>query len=125
MASALEPARWAPFGATDVRGHADGFASDRRYTVLTAAWRAIDSGTLVQKVADALAKLGITGFIPDVLMWSPQYCDGDTKIVGPAHTVQVRPVVGRLRRQTCHMAQLGAGGYSFMGRRRLADGACG
>lgn len=30
------------------------------------------------------------GYIPDIEMWSPQYCQGDTRIVGPAFTVKVR-----------------------------------
>jgi len=41
-------------------------------------------------VADALAKLNIMpAFLPDVLLWSPEFVNGPTKIVGPAHTVRV------------------------------------
>ncbi|KAK4129179.1 RraA-like protein [Parathielavia appendiculata] len=44
-------------------------------------------------VADALVKLKIHngGFLPGITMWSPQRQDGDTKIVGPAYTVQYAP----------------------------------
>jgi hypothetical protein len=41
-----------------------------------------------------MAKLGLRGFLPDVLLWSPQRADGDTRVVGPAHTVQVRVGAG-------------------------------
>ncbi|KAK4098624.1 RraA-like protein [Parathielavia hyrcaniae] len=44
-------------------------------------------------VADALVKLKMHhgGFLPGLTMWSPQRQDGDTKIVGPAYTVQYAP----------------------------------
>ncbi|OBZ91649.1 4-hydroxy-4-methyl-2-oxoglutarate aldolase [Choanephora cucurbitarum] len=44
------------------------------------------------EVADALIKLGKgpwAGYIPDIELWSPQYCQGDTRIVGPAFTVKM------------------------------------
>ncbi|KAI7856896.1 RraA-like protein [Circinella umbellata] len=44
------------------------------------------------EIADALLKLGQRpwgGYIPDIEMWSPHYCDGDTRIVGPAFTVKM------------------------------------
>ncbi|CEI87583.1 hypothetical protein RMCBS344292_01993 [Rhizopus microsporus] len=44
------------------------------------------------EIADALLKLGQRpwgGYIPDIEMWSPTYCEGDTRIVGPAFTVKM------------------------------------
>ncbi|KAI7874415.1 RraA-like protein [Lichtheimia hyalospora FSU 10163] len=44
------------------------------------------------EIADALLKLGQRpwgGYIPDIEMWSPSYCDGNTRIVGPAFTVKM------------------------------------
>ncbi|KAI8375177.1 ribonuclease E inhibitor RraA/Dimethylmenaquinone methyltransferase [Blakeslea trispora] len=44
------------------------------------------------EIADALIKLGKgpwAGSIPDIELWSPQYCQGDTRIVGPAFTVKM------------------------------------
>lgn len=45
-------------------------------------------------VADALIKLKYRngGFLSGLTMWSPQRQDGDTKMVGPAYTVQYVPV---------------------------------
>ena len=48
------------------------------------------------QIADALLKLGQRpwgGYIPDIEMWSPRYCDGDTRIVGPAFTVKVKSII--------------------------------
>ncbi|OZJ03614.1 hypothetical protein BZG36_03703 [Bifiguratus adelaidae] len=45
-------------------------------------------------IADALQKLGVTpygGYIPDIVMHSPEYCGGKTRIVGPAFTVEIVP----------------------------------
>ncbi|KAH8817078.1 ribonuclease E inhibitor RraA/Dimethylmenaquinone methyltransferase [Xylogone sp. PMI_703] len=44
-------------------------------------------------VSDALLKLKHPngGFLADLIMWSPQRQEGDTKIVGPAYTVQYVP----------------------------------
>ncbi|KAJ4297312.1 hypothetical protein N0V88_004230 [Collariella sp. IMI 366227] len=41
-------------------------------------------------VADALVKLKQShgGFLPGLILWSPQRQEGSTKIVGPAYTVQ-------------------------------------
>ncbi|KAG0174085.1 hypothetical protein DFQ28_009743 [Apophysomyces sp. BC1034] len=44
------------------------------------------------EIADALLKLGRGpwgGYVPDIEMWSPRYCEGDTRIVGPAFTVKM------------------------------------
>ncbi|KAG1333341.1 hypothetical protein G6F62_006838 [Rhizopus arrhizus] len=44
------------------------------------------------EIADALLKLGQRpwgGYVPDIEMWSPAYCEGDTRIVGPAFTVKM------------------------------------
>ncbi|KAG2214286.1 RraA-like protein [Mucor mucedo] len=44
------------------------------------------------EIADALLKLGQgpwAGYIPDIELWSPKYCEGDTRIVGPAFTVKM------------------------------------
>ncbi|KAI9022849.1 ribonuclease E inhibitor RraA/Dimethylmenaquinone methyltransferase [Phycomyces nitens] len=44
------------------------------------------------EVADALLKLGERpwgGYIADIDMWSPAYCQGETKIIGPAFTVKL------------------------------------
>ncbi|KAI8330048.1 RraA-like protein [Chlamydoabsidia padenii] len=44
------------------------------------------------EIADALLKLGQRpwgGYIPDIDMWSPQRCSGDTRIIGPAFTVKM------------------------------------
>ncbi|KAL9541504.1 hypothetical protein MBANPS3_009085 [Mucor bainieri] len=44
------------------------------------------------EIADALIKLGKgpwAGYIPGIELWSPTYCEGDTRIVGPAFTVKV------------------------------------
>ncbi|OCF31427.1 hypothetical protein I316_06829 [Kwoniella heveanensis BCC8398] len=43
-------------------------------------------------VADALTRLKHKGggFLPGIVMHSPQYQEGDAKIVGPAHTVKFR-----------------------------------
>ncbi|PHZ08752.1 RraA-like protein [Rhizopus microsporus ATCC 52813] len=44
------------------------------------------------EIADALLKLGQRpwgGYIPDIEMWSPTYCEGDTRIIGPAFTVKM------------------------------------
>ncbi|GAA5795392.1 ribonuclease E inhibitor RraA/Dimethylmenaquinone methyltransferase [Helicostylum pulchrum] len=44
------------------------------------------------EIADALLKLGQGpwgGYIPDIELWSPAYCQGDTRIVGPAFTVKM------------------------------------
>lgn len=44
------------------------------------------------EIADALLKLGQRpwgGYIPDIELWSPKYCEGDTRIVGPAFTVKM------------------------------------
>ncbi|RCH83853.1 hypothetical protein CU098_003373, partial [Rhizopus stolonifer] len=41
-------------------------------------------------IADALIKLGKgpwAGYIPDIDLWSPKYCEGDTRIIGPAFTM--------------------------------------
>lgn len=45
-------------------------------------------------VSDALCKLKFRngGFLSGLTMWSPQRQDGDTKIVGPAYTVQYAPL---------------------------------
>ncbi|VBB72041.1 Putative protein of unknown function [Podospora comata] len=45
-------------------------------------------------VSDALIKLKYRngGFLSGLTMWSPQRQDGDTKIVGPAYTVQYVPL---------------------------------
>ncbi|CAM0141642.1 unnamed protein product [Umbelopsis sp. WA50703] len=43
------------------------------------------------EIADALLKLGHkpwAGYLADIEMWSPTYCSGDTKILGPAYTVK-------------------------------------
>jgi len=45
-------------------------------------------------VADALQAVKINGYLPDVLMWSPEYCAGTRRICGPAHTVQMVAVGG-------------------------------
>ncbi|RUS22328.1 RraA-like protein [Endogone sp. FLAS-F59071] len=46
-------------------------------------------------VADALGRLGhdapYSGYLPDIVMYSPEYCRGSTKIVGEAFTVKVFP----------------------------------
>jgi hypothetical protein len=73
---------WAAFATTDVRVcHAREWAGADEYVVVH--WQ----------VADALSKLGIEGFLADVHLWSPAYCAGATKVVGRAHTVQVRVAV--------------------------------
>ncbi|KAL7316824.1 hypothetical protein PS15m_003265 [Mucor circinelloides] len=44
------------------------------------------------EIADALIKLGKgpwAGYIPGIELWSPTYCEGDTRIVGPAFTVKM------------------------------------
>ncbi|KAI9317289.1 ribonuclease E inhibitor RraA/Dimethylmenaquinone methyltransferase [Dichotomocladium elegans] len=44
------------------------------------------------EIADAMLKLGHRpwgGYIPDIHMWSPKFCDGDTRIMGPAFTVKM------------------------------------
>ncbi|KAI9342700.1 RraA-like protein [Pilaira anomala] len=44
------------------------------------------------EIADALLKLGERpwgGYIPDIELWSPTYCQGETRIVGPAFTVKM------------------------------------
>ncbi|KAI8071079.1 ribonuclease E inhibitor RraA/Dimethylmenaquinone methyltransferase [Gongronella butleri] len=44
------------------------------------------------EIADALLKLGQKpwgGYIPDIHMWSPAFCQGDTRIIGPAFTVKL------------------------------------
>lgn len=44
------------------------------------------------QIADALLKLGNKpwgGYLADLQMWSPSYCTGDAKIIGPAYTVKV------------------------------------
>ncbi|EGS18909.1 uncharacterized protein CTHT_0055220 [Thermochaetoides thermophila DSM 1495] len=45
-------------------------------------------------VSDALCKLKVPhgGFLPGLTMWSPQRQDGNTKIIGPAYTVQYAPL---------------------------------
>ncbi|KAJ1976204.1 hypothetical protein H4R33_006491 [Dimargaris cristalligena] len=40
-------------------------------------------------VADALQKLSVLGFIPDISMYSPQWLDPTVKIIGPAFTVKM------------------------------------
>ncbi|KAJ2957746.1 hypothetical protein NQZ79_g6572 [Umbelopsis isabellina] len=45
----------------------------------------------VCEIADALLKLGHkpwAGYLADIEMWSPTYCSGNTKILGPAYTVK-------------------------------------
>ncbi|KAG0300070.1 hypothetical protein BGZ98_009510 [Dissophora globulifera] len=44
-------------------------------------------------VADALLTLKVpgAGYIPDIHLWSPQYKAGNTRIFGPAYTVQMVP----------------------------------
>ncbi|KAK9720625.1 hypothetical protein K7432_004004 [Basidiobolus ranarum] len=41
------------------------------------------------EVADALTKLNIACFLPDLCLYSPEYVSGDTKLIGPAYTVQM------------------------------------
>ncbi|KAI9279507.1 ribonuclease E inhibitor RraA/Dimethylmenaquinone methyltransferase [Umbelopsis sp. AD052] len=44
------------------------------------------------EIADALLKLGNTpwgGYLADIQMWSPDFCSGETKIIGPAYTVKM------------------------------------
>ncbi|KAL0090843.1 ribonuclease E inhibitor RraA/Dimethylmenaquinone methyltransferase [Phycomyces blakesleeanus] len=44
------------------------------------------------EIADALLKLGERpwgGYIADIDMWSPTYCEGQTRIIGPAYTVKL------------------------------------
>ncbi|ORX58063.1 RraA-like protein [Hesseltinella vesiculosa] len=44
------------------------------------------------EIADAMLKLGQRpwgGYIPDIHMWSPTFCQGDTRIIGPAFTVKL------------------------------------
>ncbi|KAH8551646.1 ribonuclease E inhibitor RraA/Dimethylmenaquinone methyltransferase [Umbelopsis sp. PMI_123] len=44
------------------------------------------------EIADALQKLGNTpwgGYLADIQMWSPKFCSGETKIIGPAYTVKM------------------------------------
>ncbi|KAI8384870.1 RraA-like protein [Radiomyces spectabilis] len=44
------------------------------------------------EIADAMMKLGQRpwgGYIPDIDMWSPKYCEGETRIIGPAFTVKM------------------------------------
>ncbi|ORZ01039.1 RraA-like protein [Syncephalastrum racemosum] len=60
-------------------------------TVTAAALNALKRFSSCE-VADALLKLGQRpwgGYIPDIEMWSPRYCDGETRIVGPAFTVKM------------------------------------
>jgi len=44
-------------------------------------------------VADALGRLGhdapYSGYLPDIVMYSPEYCAGSTKVVGEAFTVKL------------------------------------
>ncbi|KAI7866553.1 RraA-like protein [Spinellus fusiger] len=44
------------------------------------------------EIADALLKLGHKpwgGYVADIEMWSPKYCEGNTSIIGPAYTVKM------------------------------------
>ncbi|KAI9487896.1 MAG: RraA-like protein [Benjaminiella poitrasii] len=44
------------------------------------------------EIADAMLKLGYGpwgGYLPDIELWSPTYCEGETRIVGPAFTVKM------------------------------------
>ncbi|KAI8993567.1 ribonuclease E inhibitor RraA/Dimethylmenaquinone methyltransferase [Pilobolus umbonatus] len=44
------------------------------------------------EIADALLKMGQKpwgGYIADIELWSPKYCEGDTRIIGPAFTVKM------------------------------------
>ncbi|KAF9430199.1 hypothetical protein BGZ94_007904 [Podila epigama] len=45
-------------------------------------------------VADALLVLGLpdAGYIPDLHLWSPEFKAGNTRLFGPAYTVQMVPV---------------------------------
>ncbi|KAF9372170.1 hypothetical protein CPB97_001416 [Podila verticillata] len=45
-------------------------------------------------VADALLVLGhpAAGYVPDLHLWSPEYKTGNTRLFGPAYTVQMVPV---------------------------------
>ncbi|KAF9967832.1 hypothetical protein BGZ70_007979 [Mortierella alpina] len=45
-------------------------------------------------VADALLALKVpsAGYIPDIHLWSPQFKAGNTRVFGPAYTVQMVPV---------------------------------
>ncbi|KAF9413967.1 hypothetical protein BGZ76_004959 [Entomortierella beljakovae] len=45
-------------------------------------------------VADALFTLKVPngGYLPDINMWSPEYKAGDTRVFGPAYTVQMVPI---------------------------------
>ncbi|KAG0085853.1 hypothetical protein BGZ92_008653 [Podila epicladia] len=45
-------------------------------------------------VADALLVLGHpdAGYVPDLHLWSPEYKAGNTRLFGPAYTVQMVPV---------------------------------
>ncbi|CAB4374245.1 RraA-like protein [Rhizophagus irregularis] len=44
-------------------------------------------------VADALLRLKhpLGGYLPDIVMFSPEYQSGDTKLVGPVYTVKLVP----------------------------------
>ncbi|CAG8468906.1 1603_t:CDS:2 [Funneliformis mosseae] len=44
-------------------------------------------------VADALLQLNqpLGGYLPDIVMFSPEYQAGDTKLIGPAYTIKLVP----------------------------------
>jgi hypothetical protein len=46
---------------------------------------------LMRKIADALQKLKhpLSGFLPDIVLHSPAFQSGDTKIIGEVSTVKV------------------------------------
>ncbi|KAI7907265.1 RraA-like protein [Cokeromyces recurvatus] len=44
------------------------------------------------EIADAMIRLGFEpwgGYLSDIELWSPTYCEGETRIVGPAYTVKM------------------------------------
>ncbi|ORY06352.1 RraA-like protein [Basidiobolus meristosporus CBS 931.73] len=41
------------------------------------------------EVGDALTKLNTPCFLPDLCLYSPEYLSGETKVIGPAYTVQM------------------------------------
>ena len=65
-------------------------------------------GLLSCDVSDALCKLKVPhgGFLPGLTMWSPQRQDGNTKIIGPAYTVQYAPLDDPRPKHPSHYVRL-------------------
>lgn len=75
------------------------------------------------QISDALIKMGVKhgGLIPDIKMYSPLYEAGETRIAGPAFTVEVR----RSSSSSTPGSRPGLPALTFSAAPRLPPSACG